>query len=280
MAKRSVYMISEKAPFLMTAPVEFEFHPGFSTAQKQRNIDEIHRKFRALRPAARVLEISSKSRDTLGVQLSAFHLQKFVPSLDRSVPVENAFQAGKVFAAGGPYPDLLDVSPRDAKRDERLKTAGRLTAFTFEGRTYPIRPETAFYNWLYLNALLENEALAEQLLEYDAFTDIEFNPERSINCQAKAAAVYVSMARQGLLNEIPDFDRFLAAVAPGRPTEPVKEEAEPRPAIEAGDTVIHKLWGEGLVKEAGSSLTVHFESRGDVKMGLQWVQDNCEIRHK
>ena len=36
-------------------------------------------------------------------------------------------------------------------------------------------------------------------MEYDAFTDIAFNPQKSINCQAEAAAVYVSLKRQGLL---------------------------------------------------------------------------------
>ena len=39
------------------------------------------------------------------------------------------------------------------------------------------------------------------MLCYDAFTDIEFNPKKSINCQAQAAAVYVSLEKQGLLLE-------------------------------------------------------------------------------
>ena len=43
--------------------------------------------------------------------------------------------------------------------------------------------------------------LAEQILEYDAFTDIVFNPKRSINCQAEAAAIYVSLQKQNLLDE-------------------------------------------------------------------------------
>lgn len=32
-------------------------------------------------------------------------------------------------------------------------------------------------------------------------TDIAFNPEKSINCQARAAAVYVSLREQGLLKK-------------------------------------------------------------------------------
>lgn len=47
------------------------------------------------------------------------------------------------------------------------------------------------------------------LLEYDGFTDIEFNPQKSLNCQAKAAALYVSLCRNGLLAGIHNFDDFL-----------------------------------------------------------------------
>lgn len=36
-------------------------------------------------------------------------------------------------------------------------------------------------------------------MKYDGFTDIEFNPEKSINCQARAAALFVSLSRRGLL---------------------------------------------------------------------------------
>lgn len=34
---------------------------------------------------------------------------------------------------------------------------------------------------------------------FDAFTDIEHNPERSINCQARTVAKVVGLARVGLL---------------------------------------------------------------------------------
>ena len=41
--------------------------------------------------------------------------------------------------------------------------------------------------------------LASQILKYDAFTDIEFNPDKSINCQAKSAALFVSLSKRNLL---------------------------------------------------------------------------------
>jgi hypothetical protein len=37
-------------------------------------------------------------------------------------------------------------------------------------------------------------------LEYDGFSDIEFNPEKSINCQAASAALYKSLTERGLID--------------------------------------------------------------------------------
>lgn len=144
-----------------------------------------------------------------GPALSAFALPKYVPALGKSAPLENVFQAGKVFEHGGPYPDLLTLSPRDAKRDERLRTGGKLTGFVFDGKAYPTEPKTAFYDYLYITALLENPALTETVLSYNAFTDIEFNPQKSLNCQAAAAARFVSLHRLGLLKEPFPFEDFL-----------------------------------------------------------------------
>ena len=141
---------------------------------------------------AKLLEVSSKSEDELGVRLSAFNLLMYVSSLNKSVPVECVFQAGKVFENGGPYLDLLEKSPRDAKRDDRLGNSGKLLAFEFEGERFPLEPKTYFYDYIYIKALKENPELADRLLEYDGFTDIVFNPEKSINCQAKACAKYVA----------------------------------------------------------------------------------------
>lgn len=119
--------------------MEFQWSGGFAASQKQKNIRALHDAFQVARPGSRVLEISSKSMQVNGVALS-----KYVPSLRKSIPVENVFQAGKVFEHGGPYTDLLTVSPKDAKREERLRTSGRLTGFIFDGKHYPTEPKTAF----------------------------------------------------------------------------------------------------------------------------------------
>ena len=154
MATRFVYKAIEEAPFVRKVPVEFEWFGGFSLVQKRRCIASLHRAYAAGSPGDRVLEISSKSPDGLGVALSAFNLSLELGG--RVVPVECAFQGSKVFEEGGPYTDLLEASPRDAKRDARLLESGRLVAFELAGERYPLEPKDAFYNFVWIRALRQH----------------------------------------------------------------------------------------------------------------------------
>ena len=209
MANRPVFSASSKAHHVDVFPVEFVWNKGLAPSQKQKNIVAIHEGFKRRFPERKVLEISSKSLTSLGVKLSAFNLKKFVPSIGKYVPVECIYQGAKVFAAGGPFTDLYLGASRAAKGDSRLKSSGALRSFSFEGRNYPLYPITAFYDWLYINALMENDELASETLEYDSFTDIEFSPEKSKNCQARAAALFVALHRKGLLECVKDFEQFV-----------------------------------------------------------------------
>lgn len=215
MAERPVFIPDEHAPYVREVRPRFEWNGGFAVSQKRKNIAALHESFLAMQPGRNVLEISSKSLTPLGVKMSAFSLKKFVPSLGVSVPVECIFQGGKVFGCGGPYTDLYTASPRDAKRDPRLKESGILTGFFYEGRHISPMPRTAFYDWLYINAIIENPEIAEAVKAYDAFTDIEFNPNKSINCQAYAAALYIALERKGLLERCRDFDAFVRVIEGG-----------------------------------------------------------------
>jgi hypothetical protein len=200
MATRPVFVAQRTAAsFVHEKPVEFRWHAGLAVSQKQKSIAELHAAAKATLSIERILEISSKSPDALGVALSAFNLK--LNYGERQISVEVAFQSSKVFLDGGPYLDLLDATPRDAKADPRLKQSGRLRTFRFQGVDWPLQPATVFYDWLYLTALAQNPQLAEPLADYQAFTDIEFNPEKSINCQARSAALYVGLRREGLFYE-------------------------------------------------------------------------------
>ena len=214
MANRPVFVVSLDTKYCIRTNTEFEFFPGFSEKQKQRSIQSLHQAFQKNNPGKKVLEISSKSEEPIGVKLSAFNLMIKSKS-GKMISVESAFQSSKVFEKGGPYKDLLDVPSRVAKNDDRLKNSGRIISFQIDGKVFSTEPRTYFYNWLYINALNLNNDLADQVIEYDAFTDIVFNPQKSINCQAEAAAIYVSLRKQGLLAEaLKDKDSFRRIVYP------------------------------------------------------------------
>lgn len=212
MAVRPVFEVALDNRFFVKTDVEFLFSPGFSIKQKQKSITSLHNAFLADSNDKKILEISTKSYQELGVKLSSFNL--FLKTVKgNKFSVESAFQASKVFKLGGPYKDLLTVSSKEAKTDPRLKNSGQIIAFLFNGQRFPIEPKTYFYNWLYINALHLHEDLAKQVLAYDAFTDIAFNPEKSLNCQAEAAAIYVSLQKQGLLSiALTDKESFLKIV--------------------------------------------------------------------
>lgn len=209
MAKRPVFVLDEKG-FVETLNVDFKWYPGLSKAQKKRDVISLH-EAAAKRGLKNILEVSTKSLTALGQSLSAMNLLLYIDKRNK-IPVECAFQGSKVFEHGGPYIDLFDCSnPKTAKRDSRLSTSGKLMGFQFQDINWGLEPKSAFYDWLYLQALQQNKGLADQLLEYDAFTDIEYNPKRSYSTQARACALYVCLKRSGCAIErvIAQQEKFL-----------------------------------------------------------------------
>lgn len=193
MANRPVYRVKDSQPYYEEILVDFEYYSGFSLKQKQKTIASLHKEYLLCNKEAKILEISTKSKNLIGISLSAFQLM--ISTKRRKYSVECAFQGSKVFQNGGPYIDLFNKSSVEAKKDVRLRTSGKLIEFEFYNRAFPLQPVDYFYNWLYINALQLNRKLSKDIMLYDSFTDIEFNPKRSINCQAKAAAMFVGLKK-------------------------------------------------------------------------------------
>ena len=290
MANRPIFIPCPVKPYHSVLTVEFEWNSGLSKSQKRKNVTAIHDVFMSMHPEKKVLEISSKSMQDGGCELSAFNLMKFVPSIGKSVPVESVYHAGKVFKNGGPYTDLLQVSSRESKKDERLQSSGLIIGFRFEDMEFPTQPQSLFYDYLYMNALLENEKLAEVLLQYDGFTDIEFNPQKSIGCQARSAAMFVSLQRLGQLDKICNFNDFLELFDSKIPTvsTATKTESENTSSVDTtpaetvsvsvGDTVVHRVWGKGNVLSVdGSRVNIAFDTVGEKTLVMKWIIDNCKI---
>lgn len=214
MAERPIFIpTTEGETLVRTKLVRFHWFPGMAVSQKQKSIDSLHEAACALPGISRILEVSTKSRDDLGFYLSAFNLVFTTVKYKLTMSVECAYQSSKVFENGGPYRDIMGMTSREAKKDQRLRSSGRLVAFRFFGLDWPLEPQTAFYDWLYINALNKQNSLVDEILNYSAFTDIEFNPIRSINCQAYAVALYVALHRRSLLEEaIASKEAFLNIV--------------------------------------------------------------------
>ena len=171
--------------------------PGFSVAQKQRSVRALHEAARRSQRHERILEVSTKSDEPLGRQLSAFELQKALPDDSFRTCLEAAFQASKVFLDGDHHTQLSEIyrnrDARDVKRIMRPWRSIPLEHFRFGAEEWPLEPKSAFYDWLYVRALCEHERstdIKRKITQYDAFTDIEFNPRKSFNCQARACALF------------------------------------------------------------------------------------------
>ena len=213
MADRPVFLArTDSSIGVSTKSISFEWFPGFSVSQKQKSIQSLHVAASA-NGIDKILEISSKSPLPIGEELSAFNLKIETKKYKKVFSVECAFQASKVFDNGGPYVDLLAKTSREAKKDPRIKNSGRLKKFVFFNEEFELVPRTMFYDWLYINALSKNKKLSAEVLQYEAFTDIEFNPSKSINCQAFSAALYVSLVNSNKLsNALKSSNDFKAVV--------------------------------------------------------------------
>jgi hypothetical protein len=198
MAERPLFIPQSHGPILVrTQMVAFTWHSGFAVTQKRKSIRSLHDTAVAAGHCRNPLEVSTRSADPLGVALSAFKLTALRDCQGRAASVETAWRCSRVFEQGGPFTDLLFAAPQQAKEDSRSGESGALVRFDWLGDAWDPEPHSGLYDWLYLNALHREPALAEQAQAYDAFTDIDFNPDRS--CQAYALALYCALAGRGLL---------------------------------------------------------------------------------
>ena len=198
MARRPVFIPSEsEPPYVGEVAVDFTWFAGMAVTRKQMSIESLHSAARDGHNIHPILEVSSRSSDRLGRALSAFRLTLEL-SDGREVTVESAFQGSKIFSGGGPFVDLYDSDGSTARRDPRVRDSGDLIGFEFDGQPWPTEPIHGFYEWLYNLGLERAKVEDAELNSYAGFTDIEFNPKRSWNCQARAVARRQGMLRAGL----------------------------------------------------------------------------------
>jgi hypothetical protein len=205
-AQRPVFIPDPRGCLVDERLVEFKWHPGFALAQKQRSINALHQAASQL-GLTPILEVSTKSPHPLGAQLSAFNLPIDSEELGERLPLEAAFQGSKVFSQTGQHPEVYQMrSGADIKSFVRTLDQEAVIGFRFGGRTWGPETKTAFYDWLYLRALTallaERPQLVAELGDFAGFTDIEFNPKRSLNCQARSCALFVALAGSDRLQQL------------------------------------------------------------------------------
>jgi hypothetical protein len=206
--------------------IDFEWFLGMSPKQTQKSSLSMLAKLKE--KGKKPMEVSRSSEDAeFGVQLSAFNLTL------KGHKVENIFQAYKVMTDGGPYFDLLRVEPKFAKNDCRIqihntktrkpcqtnkvkytkdfyeeeaickycKTRKERQLKSFGSKVeWPLEPKSMFYDAVYIMGLIENKELSDKLIDYDAFTDIQFNQKDEyatkkgpFNCQARSCAIFSTL---------------------------------------------------------------------------------------
>ena len=145
-------------------------------------------------PAGRSLEISSRSRDPLGRDLSAMNLP--AAGDPRRRPVEAVYQAAKCYGGGGPDAPGCDSGYAAKRRDRERRRDGPLSAFEHQGRRWPAGTGSAFYDWLWTRSAIERWGIevVDRLREYGAFSD-QFHHAGALACQAKTAAMVAGMGR-------------------------------------------------------------------------------------
>ena len=213
MANRPIFVINDnKKELFKEVNIDFTFYNGFAVTQKSKSIQSLHDNAKKL-GYENVLEVSTKSDNKFGWQLSAFNLMVDF-DIDKKISLECAFQGSKVFENNVQYKDLYLVESIAAKKDERLKKSGNIIGFEFEGNFWENEPKTAFYDYLYIKTLYSNyRDLLNELTKFDAFSDIEFNPKKSVNCQARTCAILVALVKFNLLEDaLKSKDKFIEIV--------------------------------------------------------------------
>ncbi len=208
MAKKIVFETKLTKPYFKKVFVEASFPKGWIRTPI-KGVEAVNEAYKYLNDVDKdPFEVSSASKSELGRKLSAFNLKDSKGRL-----LECVFQSSKKFEKGGPYLDLLEASPSQAKKDPRLKGSGNLVAFVLDKKEYPLIPRTAFYDYIYISALMVNKELWEEIDNYDTFSDVWFNPDKSSNCQAEALAMFKGLKDSGNLDKaMASFEDFINEV--------------------------------------------------------------------
>lgn len=180
--------------------ISFKWEPGISVAQKRRSCVHLHSALNVYLDLYPALDISSASTENLGVQLSAFNL------MWNGKSIECWYQGSKVYSNAGHMKHLYDTDSLTAKMSMKQENNGSLIGFKLVDTDYPMNPKTVFYDYLYLQGLMQYED-KDKILDYNVFTDVQAVLDIDA-CQARSVCIYKLLYMQGNLDIINDFSKF------------------------------------------------------------------------
>ena len=218
-------------------------------------------------PAGRSLEVSSRSRDPLGRELSAMNLP--AAGDPRGRPVEAVYQAAKCYGGGGPDASGCDSGYAAKGRDRERRRDGPLAAFEHEGRRWPAESGSAFYDWLWTRSAIARWGIGivDRLREYGAFSD-QFHHAGALACQAKTAAMVAGMGQARVQAAIESPEAWLRetrglagrrepargeTAAPGRIYAGVGSRSTPPDVLERMERIAEALARRGWTLRSGAA---------------------------
>lgn len=183
MAVRPIFISTGdiEKPFI-TKDISFNWIKGMSYSQKCKRRDSLALEISKLYDIKRWLEISTKSDKEIGVKLSALNL--LLNTSTGTDSVENIYQNSKVFEDN------------------------KIVNFKYNDCVFENEPTGMFYDYIYMYAILQNHNLINDFACYDYFSDIEFNPKKSLNTQARAAAIFKTLYVNRSLGIIKNQEKF------------------------------------------------------------------------
>lgn len=184
MAIRPIYISTNipEMPFIQR-DISFEWIKGMSYSQKCKRRDSLKKEIAKQYDINKWLEISTKSDKEIGVKLSALNL-KILTTKKIERPVEEIYQSSKVFENG------------------------KIISFKYGNTTFPNDPYSMYYDYVYMLGLYQNQNLWEEFSKYSIFTDIEFNPNKQLNTQARAAAIFKTLLENNSLKILENQEEF------------------------------------------------------------------------
>ena len=183
MAVRPIFISSGdiEKPFIKK-DISFKWVSGVSHIQLCRRRDSLSSEISKLYDIKKWLEVSSMSDKEIGIKLSALNL--ILNTSNGTDSVQNIYQSSKRYSF-----DFTDY-------------------FKYNDLVFDSTPTGMFYDYIYMCAILQNSHLINDLVQFDIFTDIQFNPNKSLNTQARAVAIFKTLYDNNSLSIINDHEEF------------------------------------------------------------------------